>query len=108
MAAHDRGLDEASTFALRVCRQREHDMAGVEMWSRGFRLDRLSSRDRALACNHASHEPAELLLVHATRSTVSMMPTTAASTGASVRPNTWPAARPSITIRYFFVDAGPK
>ena len=61
MGAHHRGLDETSTFALRVCGQCEHDMTRVQVRSCGSRLGRLSIRGRAQTCDYASDEPAELL-----------------------------------------------
>jgi hypothetical protein len=100
VVAHDRGLDQTMAFGPRVRIEAEHQMARVVPVGT-LRPGGLAHRVFSVTGDDRPDEAAELLLVHDVTSTVSMMPTTAASTGASVRPRICPAARPSMTISTF-------
>src|SRR5688572_13319577 len=97
--AHHCGLDHAGAVIRRPIRQRrEHAVAGVKAEGRHRRRG-LAGRFCAahVLGNGGANECAQLIVVHSLMSTVSMIPTTAASTGAPLRPSASPAARPSIT-----------
>jgi hypothetical protein len=101
VVAHDRRLDQTMAFGPRVRIQAERQMARVVPVGSTLRLGRPARRVFSVTGDDRPDEAAQLLLVHDVTSTVSMMPTTAASTGASVRPRICPAARPSMTISTF-------
>src|SRR5688572_5170833 len=96
--AHHCGFDKAGSIGVGARRHREHAVARMEVEERRSRPRGLGHRSR-MAGDCLTHEGSQLLFSHPTTSTVSMIPTTAASTGASFLPSASPAARPSITIR---------
>ena len=104
--AHHGRLDEAGSIGVGARGQREHAVARVEVKERGGGWSG-SRHLAAVSSDSVSYKIPQFLLRHGTRSTVSMMPITAASTGASLRPSASPAARPSMTIRTFSWTPAP-
>ena len=116
--AHHRGLDDAGAVGVGAGRHGEHPVAwrggerppgpARERCARSRRLDTVpGDRAHGRAAPVVKLLPSPLRACEAGTSTVSMMPTTAASTGASLRPSASPAARPSMTIRTFSCTPAP-
>lgn len=96
--AHDCGLDQAATFDTGVRLEAKHQVTRMVPVRRFVSVRWLVCGGFVVTRDHRSNEAPQFLLVHGVTSTVSMIPTIAASTGASVRPRICPAARPSMTI----------
>src|SRR5712691_10763892 len=111
--AHHGGFDDAGAFLVGAGLHREYRVARVSVRrvQPAFALC-VSAVRRSFSgggkdppyrggCPHTAdrltHELPQFLLGHSCTSTLSMMPMTAASTGAAFRPRASPAARPSMT-----------
>src|SRR2546423_13267610 len=103
--AHHGGFDDAGAFLVGAGLQREYRVARVPV-----RRVQKAPPCRG-GCPHTAdrltHELPQFLLGHSCTSTLSMMPMTAASTGAAFRPRASPAARPSMTTSTFSVTPAP-
>ena len=114
--AHDGGLDDARAFdvgtgrgrrtsrgrcaVVRPARRARSGASGRAPRGRGRRAH---SGDRAIASRTSARSSCSVI---PSTSTLSMMPMTAASTGAPLRPSASPAARPSMHDQHFLVHAG--
>jgi hypothetical protein len=102
VVAADGRLDQAGTIAIAAARQWKECMARVVAEKRRNGRGVVS---RALAADSAPHrfpnDLPQLVFPHDCTSTLSMIPTIAASTGAAFRPSVSPAARPSTTTSTF-------
>lgn len=102
MIAADGRLDQAGTIAVAAARDWKERVARV-LAENGH--NRRVVATRALPADSTSHrfpdDFPQLVFRHDCTSTLSMIPTIAASTGAAFRPSVSPAARPSTTTSTF-------
>src|SRR5215510_10195782 len=104
--AHHRRLDDAGAFGVGAGGNLERKVRRVRK-VQPVRLVRGCDRAALDPGYRLTHHHAELVVGHSWISTLSMMPTIAASTGAALRPSASPAARPSSTISTFSVTPAP-
>jgi hypothetical protein len=100
--AHDRRFDDAGTLGARG----HCELSEACGNSSALRLPADASAFASgggslpeLPRNRFAYQRSQFLVCHAVTSTLSMIPTIAASTGAAFLPSASPAARPSITTR---------
>ena len=99
MGAADGGLDQTGAIAVAAAGERQQEVARVGARQHCVRID-VAPRTRP-PCDDVTYDCAQLVVGHGITSTVSMIPTIAASTGAPFFWSTSPAARPSSTISTF-------